>query len=136
MRILELFGFSSPIDDSINTIKLDGPFIEEDYLIKHKDRHAKLLQDTFYKCNLVISRDLLILSNDKEFSTRDDSRLEVGITHHIHQLELFFRDCKEFEILAIDRFVILNPVDALTIKNYVTNHPLTGEELKRLHLNS
>lgn len=134
MRLLELLGLSGSDENAVETIQLNGPFVDEGCLLKQKDKYRDLLKETFFKCNLIISRDVLVLSPDRELVSRDDARVELGITHHIHQLELFFKNYSEFEIVGIDNFIILNPEDALTVKNYIINHPLTDSELKGIHL--
>ncbi len=134
MRLLELLGLTGPAEEPVESIKLDGPFIAEDILIRKRDNHLKLLYNTLSRCNLTISRDLLVFSSDYEFATRDDCRIKVGLNHHIHQIELSFRNNEEYEILAIDRFVILNPSDARILKEYLNHHLPTSEELKQFHL--
>ena len=136
MRLLEIIGFQSPkIEDTIvETIKLSGPFIEEDYLTRHRDRYMELLGKTLTKCNLFLQRDLMVLSGDSQFSQRDNSRLQIGLKHHLHQFELAFRSISEYEILAIDHFVLLNPQDAEILKGYIGNHLPTKDELKRNYL--
>lgn len=133
MRLLELLGLTGPFEEPVETIKLDGPFIPDDVLVRKRDNHLKLLHNTLSKCNLVVARDLLVFSTDYEFAPRDDCRIQIGLKHHIHQIELSFRNHREYEILAIDRFVILNPSDAKILKEYLSHHLPTDEELKYLH---
>lgn len=133
MRFLELLGLQNKIKEVVETIKLDGPFLQEDYILKNKHKYIDLLCKTITKCNLILSRDLLVLCSDNDLSSRDNSRIEVGIDHHIHQLELSFTSNKEYEILAIDRFVILNPSDALILKDYINHHLPTCQELKNIN---
>jgi hypothetical protein len=132
MRLLELLGLTGPLEEPVEKIKLDGPFIPEDVLVRKRDNRLKLLCNTLSKCNLIVFRDLLVFSKDFEFAPRDDCRIQIGLNHHIHQIELSFTNSKEYEILAIDRFVILNPSDAKTLKEYLNHHLPTEEELKHL----
>lgn len=133
MRLLELLGLSAPVKESVETIKLEGPFIAEDYGRHRNASHAKLLTKTVNECNLTVGRDVLVMSSDYEFSARDDCRIQIGLNHHIHIFELSFRNYKEYDILAIDRFIILNPSDAAALKEYLNHHLPTEEELKRIY---
>lgn len=132
MRLLELLGLSAPPEEPVESIKLEGPFLQEDYGFRIRPRYGDLLHKTIAKCNLTIGRDLLVMTADYELSSRDNSRIELGMNHHIHQFELSFRNYLEYEILAIDHFIILNPNDARALKEYMNHHLPTEDELKRI----
>ncbi len=133
MRLLELLGLSAPTEEEqVDSIKLEGPFLPEDYGLRVRPRYVDLLRKTLARCNLTIGRDLLVMTADYELSSRDNSRIELGLNHHIHQFELSFRNPLEYEILAIDHFIILNPNDAKTLKEYLNYHLPTEDELKRI----
>jgi hypothetical protein len=135
MHLLQLLGLSPPPEEEpIEAIKLEGPFLPQELIIRNKARHIELLRNTMSKCNLTVGRDLMVFSTDYQLQSRDDSRIEIGLNHHIHQLELSFLSNQEYEILAIDNFVILNPSDAHILKEYMGHHLPTEEELKRCKL--
>lgn len=135
MRLLEMFGLSDLKSEYARTIKLDGPFLPDDYFIHNKDDYYKSLCKNLSKCNLIISRDFLALSQDIDFQQRDDIRIELGMTHHIHQLGLIFNNANDYEVVSIDHFIIVNPSDAKTIKYYIDKNPFSERELKHINGN-
>lgn len=134
MYFSELFGFSVYPKKQIDLIKLDGPFIDESYLIRNRHKYAENAYKSLSKCNLIISRDILILSQDDSLLTRDNQRFDAGLEHHIHNFELTYYPDKEYQILAIDHYVILNPLDEKTIKEFINRNPPANKELKNINL--
>lgn len=123
--------FDSPKID-VPVVHLKGPFLYEDYAAKHLAKYREIMAKVG-KCNLTIARDLLIDCPDTELSCRDNSRIKVGITNHIHNLEICYHHSADYRVLAIDRFILLNPEDSLMVERCIKLRPPTGMEIKSIH---
>lgn len=134
MRLFELLGWTRSYNQEPDQIDLSGPFLPEEHAIRHRDKYRDLLKQTLNKCNLLITRDLLITSQDHEYQHRDNYRLEIGITHHIHKIEMIFNSYDNYKVVGVDGFLILNPHDSEILKNYTDKHLPTMLELKSLNI--
>jgi hypothetical protein len=131
MNLLKLLPFLHLPEEEPKpqTLALEGPFLLEEEALKYPQEYHELLEQTWLHSNLIISRDLLITCPDPTYEARDNLRLEAGITHHSHQLELFVNSHRTVEPLAIDHFILLNPRDIRELQSYFTRHPLNSREI-------
>jgi hypothetical protein len=132
MSIRTLLSFFGPNEEnSAIIIKLEGPFISESYVVKHSKRYKKDLLK-IAKCNLTVCRDLLITTTDTDYLCRDNSRIELGLNHHLHNVEMHYTAENNFSILAIDNFILLNPEDISILEKYLSTFPPTVQETNYL----
>ena len=113
------------------SLKLDGPFLPEDVALKHIKAYQKCLKETFYNINCSINRSILILSDDISFHTRDNNRVELGISPYKHSIGLHIYN-SSIDVFELDRNILLNPKDREKIKNALKNFPITKEEIKNI----
>lgn len=132
MRLSKLFKPFLSIPETISSLTLEGPFLPEAELLEEPDKYAKILEKTWFHTNLIISRDLLITSLDESLSSRDNLRIEAGITHHAHRIDLFVQDVSNFEPIAIDQFILLNQQDINKVHQFLEEYPLQPSELNSI----
>lgn len=118
-------------EDSSQPSRLEGPFLSEQKAIKDIERYKDCLCKTYYAINCLISRHIPILCNDHTLDTRDDLRLEFGIEPFNHLLGIHIdKDTRQFDVLEIDRNILLNPMDRLKLKLSIAKCPPTDIEVK------
>lgn len=120
-----------PPDVEVPVISLVGPFLPEAYAMRNLAECKKYICQ-LSKCNLTITRDIIVLTDDMEYVGRDDIRLELGLTHHLHNIELRV-ERNDFSVVGIDNFLLINPDDSIILKQYVDSFPLSVSELKSVH---
>ena len=121
--------FDTP-DVQVPSISLSGPFLSENYAIKNIAECRKYICQ-LSKCNLTITRDIIILTDDTTYDARDNIRLEIGLTHHLHNIELQVNKNK-IDVVGIDHFLLINPDDSNIIKQYVESFPLSSVEIRTI----
>lgn len=127
MSLRSLLKLFEPPTETAPLVKLEGPFLPEDYALHNRGKYKSILS-RIAECNLNINRDILISCNDTELTCRDNSRISLGLLHHVHNLEICYKN-KDYKILAIDRFILLNPKDCETLKKTIQLLPLTLREM-------
>lgn len=114
-------------------VRIDGPFLCEKYALKYLDLYKELLQKTYYRINICISRPLALISSDSTFETMDNPRIEFEIPPYNHRFELFANGV-DFVVIGVDGNILLNKTDADKIKTVLRKFPLTVKELKSQNL--
>ena len=112
-------------NETVPQLMLKGPFLPESYAMRHTNEYRP------YICQLahcrIISRDLIILCDDMTYQCRDDIRVELGLLHHRHNLEIIVRKGK-LDVVGIDHYLLLNPEDSKELSEYLLDNPLSTSE--------
>jgi len=110
------------LDKSSNSdapiVSLEGPFLSEGLMIKNKELYPNELFN-FSKYNHIIVRDMTVLTSDMGYESRDNIRIQIGIKHHFHNIEIICVG-DDFKVFAIDKFILLNPIDCQNLKNCIS----------------
>jgi len=86
-------------------IKLEGGFVLETYAIKHYNRFKELLFNP--ACSSRICKNIVILTEDQEFYTRDNARIQLQLPPSKHILELTV----DKKVVGIDGYLLTNNSD-------------------------
>lgn len=115
----------------IDIVELEGPFIPEREIRVKNCKYKDILLN-LNKSNLIIHRDFLVFTQNTTFQSRDNFRLELGLDHHNHWLEIIFKSYQDYNVLSIDNFVLLNSEDQNKINKYISNYLPSELELDKI----
>lgn len=115
-------------------VRVEGPFLNEQYALKYLDLYKDLFKNSFYKINATIARQIAIISSDSTFKTRDNSRVDFQINPLNHQFQLFVRSRLNFVVIGVDGELLLNKDDSDRIGAVLKKFPLTYQEFKTQNL--
>jgi hypothetical protein len=119
------------LDIETQVANLKGPFLSEQQAIKHIDQYKDCLCSTYYNVNCLINRHILLLCDDVSLETRDNARVELGISPFDHMLGICVKkSCVDFDVLEIDRNILLNEQDRISIKMAIQRCPPTEMEIR------
>jgi len=140
MSILDLImGRETPAGDGVlrryinslqirsDFIKLEGPFLNEQYAIKYIELYKELLRTTYYRINLHIQRPLALISSDKTLETKDNDRIRYNIQPFNHTFELYLT-LVDFTVIGVDGNIFLNRNDCERAKKVLERFPITKQE--------
>lgn len=125
----ELENYISNLEIESDFVRLDGPFLCANYALKYIDLYKPLLKKTYYAINICVNRSLAVISYDSSFETRDNSRIELGISPYNHRFEIHIEG-NDFSVVGVDGNILLNLDDSKRIKSVMKKFPLTSSELR------
>lgn len=110
-----------------DVIRLEGPFLDEQYAIKYLELYKELLRTTYYRVNFQIQRPLALISSDKTLEFKDNDRVKLGIQPYNHTFELYLT-LVDFDVIGVDGNILLNKNDCLRAKKVLKKFPITMRE--------
>jgi hypothetical protein len=126
----KILNYINNLEIKPDIANLSGPFLQEKYAINHLDIYGDLLEKTYFKVNCFASRRFIVVSEDATLITRDNQRIDLNIPPANHELELSITSI-DFQVIAIDKCILLNVEDTVKIKNIIKKSPLENSELCR-----
>lgn len=124
----DLRRYVEALDIRTTYVKLEGPFLDEEYALKYIDVYKELLQKTYYRINMSVNRRIALISKDDTLETIDNVRVKASIYPFNHKFELCRLSAKDFTVVAVDGNILLNGNDARNIRESMKMFPITLRE--------